>query len=56
METHPQVQPASPPFAPLPVAATNAAEKKEESRPRNDEKNESAASDREIYDNVACTD
>lgn len=56
METQPQVQPTAPVFSPLSVAATEAAPKKEDERSRNDKKDESSQVEREIYDNVACTD
>ena len=56
METQQQDQPTPPVFPSIPASMTGAAAKKDEEAARTDKKDESVAADREIYDNVACTD
>lgn len=56
MEPQRLVQAASPKFSSIPAQKAAAPQPKDEPPPRVDEKDISAAADREIYDNIACTD
>jgi hypothetical protein len=57
MDTQPRAQPTSKPFpSSLPASMTGPLDKRDEEPARTDEKDEANSGERDIYDNVACTD